>query len=161
MIVRASECSRRWEVDLLCTIKSDQKGSDMIKNSWHPLKKLREAYFLQVAEFAKLKVAEFAELRGTQLSNKCLHNLLNTKPLYFSGKGAIIWFVEQNPSREMIWILNNIGVVKIVIDRIGVTIPYECYEAKQKLELWLEMIFSEIQQELSLVTTVQRCSLGW
>ena len=55
---------------------------------------------LQVAEFAELEVAEFAELRGAKLSKKCLHNLLNTKPLYFSGKGAIIWFVERNPSQE-------------------------------------------------------------
>ena len=54
---------------------------------------------LQVAEFAELEVAEFAVLRGAQLSEKCLHNLLNTKPLHFSGKVAIIWFVEQNPSQ--------------------------------------------------------------
>ena len=54
---------------------------------------------LQVAEFAELEVAEFAVLRGAQLSEKCLHNLLNTKPLHFSGKVAIIWFVERNPGQ--------------------------------------------------------------
>ena len=41
---------------------------------------------LQVAEFAELEVAEFAVLRRAQLSEKCLHNLLNTKPLYFSER---------------------------------------------------------------------------
>ena len=60
IIVRESECSTTREVDLLCTIKSGQKGSDMIRNSWHPLKELKELYPLQVAEFV--------ELRGAQLS---------------------------------------------------------------------------------------------
>ena len=55
------------------------------------------------------------------MSEKCVYNLLNTKPLYFSEKGVIIWFVEQNLSRAMTWILDDIGVVKIVIDRMGVT----------------------------------------
>ena len=34
----------------------------------------------------KLEVAEFAVLRGAQLSENCLHNLLNTKPIYFSER---------------------------------------------------------------------------
>ena len=43
IIVRASECSRkRQEVNLLCAIKSGQKGSDVIRNWWHPLKELKE-----------------------------------------------------------------------------------------------------------------------
>ena len=115
LFVRACVFSRkRWEVDLLCAMKSDHKGSDMIINSWHPLKKLKELYLLQVAEFT--------ELRGDQSSTQSVEH----QPFILQWKG----------------------------DRI------ECYKAKQKSELWLETIFYEIQQGLSLVTTVRRCSLN-
>ena len=44
-------------VDLLCVIKSGQNedGSDRIRNSWHPLKELKESYLLQVAEFTVVR----------------------------------------------------------------------------------------------------------
>ena len=66
-------CKSKWvlknttrEVDLLCAIKSGQKGSDMIWNTWHPFKELKELYSLQVAEFA--------ELRGASLSTQFVEN---------------------------------------------------------------------------------------
>ena len=68
--------------------------------------------------------------------------------------------MERNPSSEMTRILDDIGVVKMVIDRIGVTYHKNAVNrSKSKSFGWLKMIFYEIRQGLSLVATVRQCSL--
>ena len=80
-----SICNRKGErvlkkttrgVDLLCAIKSGQNkdGPDRIRNSWQPLKELKESYLLQVAEFTVargvFKMPTFAWWMNSTLKKK-------------------------------------------------------------------------------------------
>ena len=57
---------------------------------------------------------EVVVLRGAQLSENCLHNLLNTKPLHFSEREQ--QYGLSNVNLSIVTIVDDIGVVKMVID---------------------------------------------
>ena len=82
------------------------------RDFWHPLKKLKELYLLQVAEFAEL---EHRDVGGCSTQGSTtLHNLLNTKPLHFSEREQ--QYGLSNVNLSIVTIEDDIGVVKMVID---------------------------------------------